>query len=129
MYICLNSTLFFFLFVLFVCLFVCLFVFLKESKCFCLDTNNTRDKSCSTTPCGFNNELLCATDESNVATAYYRSGKIGIYLYTNLIRSLSPKAIPLIRPDLRWQNIIELSPLERDNPLVRYFFTAEGVAL
>ena len=117
------------MFVLFVCLFVCLFVFLKESKCFCLDRNNNRDTSCSTTPCGFNNELLCATDESNFATAYYKSGKIGIYLYTNLIRSLSPKDIPLIRPDLRWQNIIELFPLERDNPLVRYFFTAEGVAL
>jgi hypothetical protein len=47
---------------------------------------------------------------------------------SGLIRGVA-SAIPLIRPDLRWQNIIELSPLERDNPLVRYFFTAEGVAL
>jgi hypothetical protein len=39
-----------------------------------------RDTSCAETPCGFNNELLCASDESNFATLYYRSntGKIGI---------------------------------------------------
>jgi hypothetical protein len=39
-----------------------------------------RDTSCAATPCGFNNELLCASDESNFATLYYRSntGKIGI---------------------------------------------------
>ena len=56
------------------------YVGLQESKCFCFDDNAHRDTSCAETPCGFNNELLCASDESNFATLYNRSntGKIGI---------------------------------------------------
>ena len=79
-----------------------IFVFIKESKCFCFDVNANRDTSCAATPCGFNNELLCASDESNFATVYYRSktGKIGIIWYTSpsFIRSLPPKATPLMMP-------------------------------
>jgi hypothetical protein len=74
-----------FLFFVFLVCFLFVFIsfiitFLKESKCFCFDGNVNSGTSCIATPCGYNNELICATDGSNYATFYYRlnAGKIGI---------------------------------------------------